>query len=237
MPPSENQRQTGSVDKDFCRIIEGHAHSHQAGSMWTSTSYPDARIWNNRVAALAGSFRSTGTLGLSAALAISEATIYGRGIDMRAIEFLIRTRKEIESGAMLADCLRNELAKHRSIAGYGRPIINGDERNPHILELANKLGLNQGAHLRVAFEIEEALLAGRWRMKMNYGGLAAALAADMGFLPQEYYLFMFPAFLAGMPPVYIEASEAPEGSLFPTRCDAIAWEGAGPRDWPTKKTE
>jgi hypothetical protein len=31
-------------------------------AMWTYTSYPDARLWNNRVAALAGTARSSGNL-------------------------------------------------------------------------------------------------------------------------------------------------------------------------------
>ncbi len=50
-------------------------------AVWVYTSYPDARIWNNRVAALAGSARSTGNLAISAALAASEAAIFGRGIE------------------------------------------------------------------------------------------------------------------------------------------------------------
>jgi len=37
-------------------------------AIWTHTSYPDSRIWNNRVAALAGSTRSTGNLGMTAAM-------------------------------------------------------------------------------------------------------------------------------------------------------------------------
>lgn len=200
-------------------------------SIWTYTSYPDARIWNNRVAALAGSSRSTGSLGMSAALAISEASIYGGGILARAIEFLICTRIKAETGAELAECIRSELALHRSIAGYGRPIINKDERNHHMLALAHKLKLDQGPHLRLALAIEQTLLNGRWRMKMNYAALVAALAADIGLSPQDFYLFMFPVFLAGMPPGYIEATEKPEGTLYPTPCDGIAYKGVGPRVW------
>ena len=64
-------------------------------SIWTYTSYPDVRLWNNRVAGLAGSSRSTGTLGLAAAVAVSEASIYGQGSCMRAIDFLIRTRRPV----------------------------------------------------------------------------------------------------------------------------------------------
>lgn len=200
-------------------------------SIWTYTSYPDLRIWNNRVAALAGASRSTGNLGIAAALAISEASIYGRGIDMRAIDFLIRTHQEIERGGDLVACIRRELDLHRSIAGYGRPVINGDERNQHMLKLAKSLNLDQGPYLRIALAIEETLIAHRFRMKMNYGALAAALGADVGLTPQEYYLFMFPAFLAGMPPCWLEASKKPEGTLFPVPCEAIAYEGVEQRAW------
>ncbi|MFZ3017162.1 MAG: hypothetical protein WA056_01745 [Gallionella sp.] len=206
-------------------------------SIWTYTSYPDVRIWNNRVAALAGSSRSTGNLGIAAALAVSEASIYGRGIDMRAIDFLIRTRREVDAGVDLAECIRQELKTRRSIAGYGRPMVNGDERNHHMLTLAGELGLDQGPHLRLAFAIEAAMLAGRWRMKMNYAGMSAALLADIGLSPREYYLFLFPAFLAGMPPVYTEAAERPEGTLYPVPCNGIRYEGQSPRAWPASRKQ
>ncbi len=200
-------------------------------SIWTYTSYPDVRLWNNRVAALAGSVRSTGNLGVAAALAVSEASIYGRGIDMRAIEFLLRTRQRLDEGGSLEECVRVELEAHRSIAGYGRPLINGDERNQHLLALNKELGLGQGFYLKLAFEIEAFLFAGRWRMKMNYAGLVAAMAADLGFSPRDYYLFLFPAFLAGMQPCLIEASERPEGTLYPISCGDILYEGRLQRSW------
>lgn len=200
-------------------------------AIWAKTSYPDARIWNNRVAALAGSARSTGTLGVAAALAISEAKIYGRGIDIRAIDFIIRTRRVLDNGAELVDCVKDELNRYRGIAGYGRPLTSGDERIKPIMALACTLELDDGPHVRLAFAIDELLMAGRWRLRMNYGAIAAALCADLGLSPQEYYLFMFPAFLAGMPPCYIESAERPEGALFPLSCAHILYEGVPKRSW------
>ncbi|MDD5058491.1 MAG: hypothetical protein PHQ60_11525 [Sideroxydans sp.] len=200
-------------------------------AIWAHTSYPDARIWNNRVAALAGTARSTGNLGIAAALAVSEATIYGRGIDIRAIEFFIRAKKQVEDGGNLAELVATELKQKRSIAGYGRPIAAADERIKPTMALAEKLGLADGAYVRLAFSIEEILIGGRWRQRMNYGGLSAALAADLGLTPQEYYLYLFPAFLAGMPPCYIEAEQREEGSLFPLTCAHILYEGPAKRRW------
>lgn len=206
-------------------------------AIWTYTSYPDVRLWNNRVAALAGSARSTGALGVAAALAVSEASIYGGGILARGFDFFLRTAERLEAGRNLADCLREELEAHRSIGGYGRPLINGDERIEPMMALARELQLDGGRYLRLAFAVEDELLAGRWRMKMNYAALVAALGADIGLTRQEFSLFMFPVFLAGMQPCYIEATEKPEGTLYPTRCADILYDGPGRRPWPGKSVE
>lgn len=62
--------------------------------IWTlCTSYPEPRIWNNRIAALAGTTRSTATLAISAATAVSEATIYGHRPIVQAIDFYLGLRK------------------------------------------------------------------------------------------------------------------------------------------------
>ncbi len=200
-------------------------------TLWVFTSYPDPRLWNNRVAALAGTARSTGTLGLSAALAISEATIYGRRPDIRTIDFLLHTKSRIDNGQNLASVVTKELKSRRMIPGYGRPIIGTDERIPHIMKRAKHLGFDGGTFVKLAFDIEQILLKGRWRMRMNFAAITAALCADMGFSPRQFYLFAFPAFLAGMIPCFIEATEKPEGSLLPLRCARIDYEGPARRRW------
>ncbi|MFG6461571.1 hypothetical protein ACG04Q_08315 [Roseateles sp. DXS20W] len=201
-------------------------------AIWVYTSYPDARIWNNRVAALAGSARSSGNLGVAAALAVSEAEIYGRGIDIRAATFIQRAARVRAAGGSLDDCIRDELKQHRAIAGYGRPIAAGDERIAPMTRLLEREGLADGEHLTTARAVEQQLQAGRWRLKMNYAAMAAALTADMGFTPRQHYQFTFPAFLAGMQPCYIEASEQPAGTLLPLACDHVRYEGPAARAWP-----
>lgn len=212
----------------------GAAELRLLEAIWVYTSYPDARIWNNRVAALAGSARSTATLGVAAALAVSEATLYGGGILKRAIDFYRRTQAEMEAGASMESCIDAELAARRIIPGFGRPLVNGDERNPRILALARELGLDQGPCLRLALAIEEHLFNGHWRVKMNYGGLTAALAADLGFSAAEFNLYWFSAFQAGMPPCWLDAADHPEGTLFALPCSHVAYEGEAARPWRKK---
>lgn len=205
-------------------------------AMWTYTSYPDSRLWNNRVAALAGTVRSTGSLGISAAIAVSDAKLYGRGIDRRAIEFLIRAKAHVDEGSDLTELVRTELRSKRSIAGYGRPIVAADERIAPMMALLRDTGLDNGKYLKLAFEIEKILLTGRWRLQMNYGALVAALATDLGLTPSESYFFGIPAFLAGMPPCYLDAAEKPEGQLFPLPCRMLSYEGVPHRRWQATKS-
>jgi hypothetical protein len=200
-------------------------------AFWTYTSYPDVRLWNNRVAALAGNVRSTGAHGIAAALAVSEADIYGTGPLARSIDFLLRTRQRVDQGDDLVDCLRDELKTHRNIGGYGRPVINMDERIQPTLDLARQLNLDQGSYLRLAVAVEESLLQGRWRMKMNYAAVVAALGLDLGFTRRELCLLMFPVFLAGMLPCFVEAAERPEGTLFALSCKDILYNGRTNRPW------
>ncbi len=200
-------------------------------AIWVYTSYPDARLWNNRVAALAGSARSSANLGIVAALAISEATVYGGKAGLRAIDFLQRTLQRTRQGDDLETLVLEEARAHR-IYGYGRPINNKDERLPWIMDLAAKLGLDGGEHVKLAFEVEKILLPRYPQLRMNYASLHAALIADMGLTAREYQLLRIPTFLAGMPPCLVDGAEKPEGVLFATPCEGVAYNGAAPRPWP-----
>lgn len=217
---------TGRVpDSAQIRLFEG---------MWTlCTSYPDPRIWNNRVAALAGTARSTAALGIAAATAVSEASIYGRRPDIRAIDFLYRTRNHLDQGATLTELIREELNKYRVVPGYGRPISQKDERIEPLMALAKELGLASGPYVALAFQIEEVLKNGRFRFRMNIAGLAAALAADQGLSPREFYHYLLLSFSIGMLMCQIDAHEKPEGTLFPLRCAHIAYAGTSARAWET----
>lgn len=199
--------------------------------IWTHTSYPDPRLWNNRVAALAGTARSTGVLGIAAAVAVSEATIYGGASQLRCCEFLTRAKKMVDEGADLEELVRSEIKEKRGIGGFGRPIVPTDERIAPTMAIVREQGLGHGPHLKLAFEVERILLEGRWRWHMNIVGLDAALCADFGMSPREFNFYCIPAFIAGMPPCYLDAAEKPEGQLFPLRCRMLSYEGVAHRRW------
>jgi hypothetical protein len=202
--------------------------------LWTiSVSYPDPRLWNNRVAALSATARSTGALAIGAASAVSEATIYGHRPIIGAYDFLVRTRERLSSGDVLEALVTDELRTHRNISGYGRPVTRHDERIEPLMGLARRLGFADGPHVRLAFEVAELLERGRRRMYMNVAAPAAGLAADQGLSADEYYLYVLLSFSAGMIPCYLDALRKPEGAFFPLRCSRVSYEGHPRRRWTT----
>lgn len=200
-------------------------------TFWVNSSYPDARIWNNRVAALVGSMRGTPVMALAAANAVSEALIYGRRNEYRAVAFFRRTREALDAGGTLDDALAAHQREHGNLPGYGRPLHNGDERIAPMMRAAEAAGLHDGPHVRLAFAIEEHLLADGRPLRMNAGALVSAFGADFGFTPRQWALMMFPTFTAGMTPCYLEALERPIGAVFAARVNQVDYEGPAPRRW------
>lgn len=203
-------------------------------AVWTVISFPEPRIWCNRVTALGGTARSTGALSITAGIATADASVYGQRPIIRAMDFLLRTQRALDQGAELQEWLKLEIKKYRLVYGYGRPIANQDERIPHLMRVAKEVGLDQGRHVVLVFEIERLLLQDKKNLRMNIAGLYGALAADFGFSPQEWGLFTVACFMAGMPPCFIDATTKPEGSFLPLRCKRIAYDGALRRAWDSQ---
>lgn len=208
------------------RVLEG---------IWTLTSYPDTRLWNNRVAALAANARSASVLGLSAAIASTEAGVFGGGPGLQSIDFFLRAGEKRRAGEAVESIVATELTTRR-ILGFGRPINATDERLPPLMKMVEREGLDRGLHYRLAFDVEEALLRRKPFLKLNFAGLTAALAADLGFTARQYQLYNILKTLAGMPPCIVEAAEKPEGTLMPMPCANVTYEGAAPRSWAQRRS-
>lgn len=196
-----------------------------------STSYPEPRVWNNRIAELAGTTRSTGSLGISAAIAASEAVIYGQGPMVWIMDFLLRADKMLQRGEELPIIIKNEINTYSRIYGFGRPVMEGDERIPPLMELARNLNFADGKFVKLVFEIAKILKNGPKKLEMNVAALDAALCADQGLNVREFYYFMIYSFTAGMPVCHIDSTNNTEGAFFPLRCGRIKYTGSDNRRW------
>lgn len=200
--------------------------------LWTlCSSYPDPRIWNNRIAALAGTTRSLGALGIGAAIAASEATLYGGGADIKAIDFLMRAKHAKDAGESLQAWLFEQIRERRNMGGFGRPLVPTDERIEPVMRLAAKFGFENGEYVRLVHAIHEILSSSRYRLHMNVAALTAALLADQGISVREFRSITTLTFSAGMMACYVDASQHTEGTLFPMRASRIAYSGPEIKKW------
>lgn len=220
-----------------CRVYE---------AIWTyMASYPDPRLWNNRIGALAGTARSTTCLGVSAGIALSEATVYGLR-PVYAIGCMLKEiQAQLDAGADLVDLLRARLERDvagtsgagraRQVAripGYGRPIANHDERLAPMFSLLESEGLAEGPGVELVRAIERTLkgeLGLDWTM--NAAAFVCGFAADQGLTPAQTYQYMTLCFSAGILFCQLDAERQPEGAFFPLRCDQVVYTGPAPRRW------
>lgn len=194
-----------------------------------SGSYPEPRIWNNRVGTLAGTARSSPGLALGAGFATSDAYIYGRGPELGAFDFLTDTLKKVQAGMELAGIVELALIERRVVAGYGRPLRSQDERIKPLLDLARRLGVDNGPHLRLAFELRDFFI--RRRMGMNAAAVGAALCADQGLGRSEYHRGCLVLFAIGIIACEYDAYKHTEGAFMPLRCTRIEYGGPDQRAW------
>ena len=214
---------TGKKNPVLAKIIESLS--------LLSTSYPDPRLWNNRIAALAGTSRSTGALALSAGIAASEATIYGLKPIKGALDFLYRASEKKNKGISIKAIVKEELKINRCISGYGRPLTNVDERIAPALRFLSKIEADDGDFINLAFEIERYLKDSRYKYRMNIAALNAATVADLGVTVDEYYYTSTLAFIGGILPCHLDAQSKPEGMFYPLRVDRINSTATAKRIW------
>ena len=216
--------------------ITGREFNEKQGKLFEgiwriSASFPEPRIWNNRISSLAATSRSTGNLAIAASIAVSEAQNYGQVPLIKICDFLIDCKCQLSAGENLEDIIKNEVKKQRWLAGFGRPIVNKDERIDPLIKFATNLGFYTGEHLQLLLKIERILRETRYRFKMNIAAVDAALATDQGLNAREFYHFMTLCFSGGFFPCYIDANQKPEGAFFPLRCERISYEGELSREW------
>lgn len=209
-----------------------------------SGSIPDPRLWNNRIATLAGTTRSTPALGMSAGMAASDAIIFGFQPMMGAHQLLNEVAVQLDAGFPLDTIIRERLArdqssrpgagKHRSLAlfpGYGRPVATGDERVPAIMKLVHQYGHAQGRIVTLAFHIESGLQQCGLPLRLNTGGLIAAICADQGMSALQLYYYVSHCFYVSLAACNADALQHDIGSFFPLRCSQIEYQGVAERKW------
>lgn len=216
---------TGKESQTLARLVEALSV--------ICTSFPDPRLWNNRVAALGGTTRTTGSLVVNAASTVSEADAYGVRVGKRAFDVFHRFKEKLDEGEKLEDLIKQELKNYKVVSGYGRPLLYKDERIEPLLKFAKSIGCADGPYVKLALDISDYFENSRYPYLINAAALMAALLADQGLSAEEAYYLVTQTFVTGMFPCYIDAINHPEGTLFPLSANRIDYTGYHKaRPWP-----
>ena len=124
------------------------------------TSWPDPRIWCNTVGVYAADTGSSPSAAISAGVLASDSEIYGARVGIQAMTFIQKAVEDYNSGLSASNILENELAASRGrlmIKGFARPVATGDERVEALRKYAEKLGLKEKEHVKLAFELEKTI--------------------------------------------------------------------------------
>lgn len=186
------------------------------------TSYPDMRIWNNRVGTVTVGARNPEIHGICAFMAVAEAQVYG-------------VQVVAECSSMLANAVRACIMDHEPleiftarwtrrygrIAGYGRPLHANDERNEPTFKAMERLGVVKGTHLSMALAIADVLKKKERPVLMNAGAVFTAILMDLGFSQEAIQVFITILFISGLYPCQELAMIRAPSFFTAIRCDEL----------------
>ncbi len=204
-------------------------------AMFINTALADPRFWLFRTARLAATVKSSPAACIAAGILTNEAEFFSAGAAYNTSKFFQGALGKVKSNkATIEELVKTKLAKQEKIYGFGRVLARGpDERNQSLLKVAKECSLDNGEHMKLAFEIEALLQRLKnSELHMNNGGLKCALLSDMGFSPQQIMQFYSLMFIIGIAGNVTEAYERPPGEFLPLSPDDIEYIGPPLRPLP-----
>lgn len=208
------------------------AHWCEAACM--CMSWPDPRIWCNQIGALGGTARTSVVAATTAGILASDAKSYGAKPMLPGVRFIQEAMLDYKAGLSVDEIVKRECAKHRGrphIMGYARPVAKGDERVVAMRRVQDDLGLPDGEHLQLAYQIEKILLRD-FDESMNIVAYASAFLSDQGYTDEEAYRIFSVVVSSGVTACYVDTRDRPPEAFLPLRCDDIEYTGKPARAVP-----
>jgi citrate synthase len=190
-------------------------------------SWPDSRIWCNRVGSLGGSAGTNAVALVCAGVLAADSTSYGPRTIMSGIDLITRAHRSVGSGINIEDFVATEIKNMGGkphLMGYARPIVKGDERVVVLEKNSKKLGFEQGEHLKLAYKIE-AILDRNYGESMNMNGYISAFVSDQNFSAMEIYRICSVMVSSGVAACGVDSADRINGSFAPLHVEDIIYTG------------
>ncbi len=198
-------------------------------------SWPDSRIWCNRIGALGGAAGASIIAAACSGTMAADSRAYGIRPIIDGIEFISDALQSVkERGLSVAEFVSEEVDKRGGkpyLMGYARPVAKGDERVKALEQVAKQLGFNVGSHLALAYEIEQEL-SSRFDESMNINGYVSAFMSDQGISAIDTYRLFAVVVASGVAACYVDNADSKQAMFSPLRVTDIDYEGKLARSIP-----
>jgi hypothetical protein len=159
-----------------------------------------------------------------------EGLMFGGNCVAQCFKFLTELEQASNNGHSIEKQLLSIKSCNVKIPGFGRPLVNGDERLKPILLVAKECGLDDGKWLNWGRKVEK-LLEKEYGITMNAAGLMACLLGDMDFSNSEILAFGTFAPVISFFGIFNEHSPAKSSPIFPLSINDIDYNGPCPENW------
>jgi citrate synthase len=190
-------------------------------------SWPDSRVWCNRVGALGGSAGASSVASASAGLMAADSRSYGIRPIMDGVDFIKHAYNSVSCGVTIEEFVVHEINSKGGkphLMGFARPVVKGDERIVVLERLSKRLGFERGEHLKLAYQIE-SILDRDFGESMNLNGYVSAFLSDQGYSAIDIYRIFSVVLSSGVVACSVDYADRDHGSFAPMRVDDIDYTG------------
>lgn len=201
-------------------------------SVYSCLSWPDPRIWCNRVGALAGTNGCSPVSASFSGVLSSDSKSYGVYPLLEGVKFIQKSLIDYKKGHSILECIEKNslfIKGKPAIVGYARPIAKGDERIEAMERVTIECGFEYGDHLLLAYDVERFLID-KYDEAMNINGFVSAFMSDQNFSAIEIYRIFSSLVFSGVVACYVDAKDKDPGFFSPFRVEDIEYIGVDDRD-------
>lgn len=203
-------------------------------AVYICLSWPDPRIWCNQIGALGGTAQTSVVAATAAGALAADSRSYGVRPLLDGVTFIQNALEQKRSGKSAKEIVLAECEKHGGkpyIVGYARPIAKGDERLEAMERVSAQLAIEEGKHLKLAYDLEKVLMD-KFDEGMNINGYVSAFLSDQGFSGQEIYQIFALLVMSGVTACYLDTLNRPPGAFLPLQCQDMDYQGKPHRSVP-----
>lgn len=201
--------------------------------MWTYImTYPDHKIWINRVASLAGTAGTSPQIAISSANTCGSGRIFSTNVTSKVGKFLVDVDSQLKDKSLVNVLIENGY-KTKTPVSFDRPLSALDERINSTIILLKETDNFNNKYITLLFEINHILMNvfKRNDIKMTIGALVGAIFLDFKIKPLEAELLTPIMLIGGVIPCFTDTFTEKKGSFLPMGIDSIEYIGPAPRKW------